>query len=59
MSRRLLRGVFVVPAAIALIGLAGLILGLLGSGAFDWFAWAGLAIPLLAIAWAWAISAPE
>jgi hypothetical protein len=59
MSRRPPRNVFVAPAAIALIGLAGLIVGLLGSGVFDWFAWAGLATPLLAIGWAWRISTPE
>jgi hypothetical protein len=59
MSRRPLRDVFVAPAAIALTGLTGLVAGLLGTGAFDWFAWAGLATPLLAIGWAWAVSAPE
>lgn len=39
------------PIAIAVLSAAGLVGGLLGDGAWDWFAWIGLGVPALAAAW--------
>lgn len=45
--------VFGIPAAIAAASVAGLIAGLNGDNAYDLLAWAGLACPIAATAWAW------
>jgi hypothetical protein len=47
-----MKRIFAWPGAIALLSLIGLIAGLVGDGAMDLLAWAGLAAPVLAIAWA-------
>jgi hypothetical protein len=55
MSRRPRRGAlrtFAIPAAIAALTLTGLIAGLLGDGVWDVIAWAGLAVPLVAMGYA-------
>ncbi|GGD57978.1 hypothetical protein GRI62_01800 [Erythrobacter arachoides] len=46
--------VFAVPAALLLATLAGLVIGLTGSGARDVLAWVLVALPLFALAIAWA-----
>ena len=51
--RRSLAAIFALPALIAVASLVGLVAGLAGEGAADFLAWAGLAIPLLALGWAW------
>lgn len=43
---------FGLPAFIALLSLAGLVLALTGEGWRDALSWAALSAPLLAIAWA-------
>ncbi|USU04040.1 hypothetical protein NF700_11765 [Sphingomonadaceae bacterium OTU29MARTA1] len=48
MTRR--GGTFGIPVALAAISLIALIAGLLGDGAVDWIAWAGLTLPLALIA---------
>ncbi len=45
---------FGAPAAIAAASVVGLVAALVGDGAYDWISWIGLAVPLAAIAWAWA-----
>ena len=46
------RSTFTLPALIALLSLAGLVLALTGEGWRDGLSWAALSAPLLAIAWA-------
>ena len=41
------------PVLIALASLIGLVVGLVGDGAFDALGWIGLLSVLLAIGWAW------
>ncbi len=43
--------VFGWPAALAVISGSGLVLALLGDGAWDWIAWPAVAAPLAAAAW--------
>ena len=51
-GRRSLGAVFAMPAAIAATSLFGLIIALTGDGLRDLLAWATLAIPIAAFAWA-------
>ena len=51
--RRTLGAIFLLPLLIGLASLAGLISGLAGDGLADLVAWAGLAVPVIAILWAW------
>ncbi|MBP7704565.1 MAG: hypothetical protein KA105_04690 [Caulobacter sp.] len=44
--------IFGAPIAIAAFSLVGLVSALLGDGLRDWISWAGLAVPVLVIAWA-------
>lgn len=37
------------PAAIAVLSLAGLVVGLLGDSGYDFVAWIGLSVPVIAI----------
>jgi len=46
------RQVFAIPALVALATLLGLFSALLGDGMADALAWAGLAVPVAATAWA-------
>lgn len=46
------RSTFALPAVIALLSLAGLILALTGEGWRDRLSWAAIATPLLALSWA-------
>lgn len=48
----MIRSTFALPALIAAASLAGLIIALTGDGLRDAASWAGLATPLIAIAWA-------
>lgn len=50
-------GTFGIPIVVAVASLVALIAGLLGDGAFDVVAWAGLALPLAVIARALRIAA--
>jgi len=45
--------VFAVPMLLAVVTLAGLILGLAGDGTNDLFSWLLLALPIGALAFAW------
>jgi len=47
------RSTWTLPVAIALLSLAGLVLGLVGDGVFDALGWIGLLAALAAIGWAW------
>lgn len=51
-------GTFGIPIALAVASLVALIAGLLGDGAVDGVAWAGLALPLVAIVRALCIAKP-
>lgn len=51
-------GTFGIPIALAVASLVALIAGLLGDGVFDVVAWAGLALPLIAIVRAICIAKP-
>jgi len=51
-SRQSLRAIFAVPLAIAVLSTVGLIAALTGDGWRDGLSWAGLAVPVLAAAWA-------
>ena len=46
--------VFAVPLVLLLATLAGLVTGLTGDGTRDWLAWLLAALPLFALALAWA-----
>lgn len=51
--RRRRRGpaaVFAWPLAIGLVSCGGLAAGLMGEGGWDWLAWTGLAVPVVAAA---------
>ena len=48
----MIRSTFAIPTVIALLSLIGLVAALTGDGWRDAIAWVGLAIPLLAIGWA-------
>lgn len=49
------RSTFALPALVASVSLAGLILGLSGDGWRDGVSWAALSVPVFAILWAaWA-----
>lgn len=53
MSRaRPLPAIFAAPLAIAVLGIAGLVIALTGDGWRDVAAWAALLVPVLAVAWA-------
>jgi len=52
-QRRSLSAIFLIPVLIGLFSLVGLVSALTGDGLRDVLSWAGLAVPLLAIAWAW------
>lgn len=47
-----LRAIFAAPLAVALLSIAGLASALTGDGWRDALSWAGLAAPVLAVAWA-------
>ncbi|MFT3975511.1 MAG: hypothetical protein QM688_00105 [Sphingomonas bacterium] len=49
----MIRSTFAVPGLIALATIIGLVTALTGDGWRDAAAWAGLAIPLLAMVWAY------
>ena len=57
-KRRTARGsyahIFAIPLALLLATFGGLVAGLTGDEARDWIAWALTALPLLALAFAWA-----
>ena len=48
-----MRRVFLWPALIFAVSLSGLIAALIGDGAWDAMGWAGVALPVAAIAWGW------
>lgn len=50
--RRRLFSIFAMPLLLALASLAGLVVALTGDGWRDAAAWAALALPVLAVAWA-------
>lgn len=53
MKRRAsLRRIFAIPLAIALLSLLGLASALTGDGWRDALSWIGLAVPVLAVGWA-------
>ncbi|GAA5050159.1 hypothetical protein GCM10023208_08970 [Erythrobacter westpacificensis] len=52
--RASLATVFAVPTLLLVATIAGLVIGLNGDGLPDFLAWALLALPLLALAHAWA-----
>lgn len=51
-SRSNLRQVFAVPMLLAVLSVVGLVSALTGDGWRDGLAWIGLAVPVLAVAWA-------
>ena len=53
-KRASLAGVFAIPFALLAVTVAGLVIGLTGSGSRDFVSWALLALPLLVLALAWA-----
>ncbi|QAY76322.1 hypothetical protein [Sphingosinicella sp. BN140058] len=44
--------VFAIPIVLALLSLAGLVVGLIGDGLYDLVSWIALAAPIIAIGWA-------
>lgn len=48
----MIRSTFAVPAMLAALSLAGLIVALTGDGWQDLMSWAALSLPLFAIIWA-------
>lgn len=53
-KRRTLAQVFAVPLVLALASLTGLVIGLTGEGVPDLLSWLLLALPIAALAIAWA-----
>jgi len=51
-SRQSLRAIFAVPLAVALLSSVALVAALTGDGWRDALSWAGLAVPVLLVAWA-------
>lgn len=47
-ARRRASAIFAWPAAIGVASAAGLAAGLMGEAGWDWLAWTGLALPILA-----------
>ncbi|EQB07969.1 hypothetical protein [Novosphingobium lindaniclasticum] len=47
-----LRAIFAAPAGIGVLSSAALVLALTGDGWRDAISWAGLAVPVLTVAWA-------
>jgi hypothetical protein len=52
-GRRSLRQVFAAPAAMAVLGIVGLVSALIGDDVWDALSWGALAAPILAIAHFW------
>lgn len=53
MKRRFsMRAIFALPLAVAVLSTLGLVSALTGDGWRDVLSWAGLAAPVLAVAWA-------
>jgi hypothetical protein len=48
----MIRSTFALPAVLAVLSLAGLVVALTGEGWRDFASWTALSIPLLAVAWA-------
>ncbi|GLR78749.1 hypothetical protein HUE56_08095 (plasmid) [Azospirillum oryzae] len=48
-----LPAIFGIPAAIALVTTAGLVIALLDDGLVDALSWAALSVPILAAVWSW------
>lgn len=55
----MIRSTFAVPALLALLSLAGLVIALTGEGWRDILSWAALSAPLLAVIWAVARRSPR
>lgn len=51
-KRHRLREIFAVPALLAVLSTAGLIIALTGDGWRDAMAWVALGIPVIAVGWA-------
>jgi hypothetical protein len=51
-SRQSLRAIFAAPLAIAALSTVALVAALTGDGWRDALSWAGLAVPVLLVAWA-------
>lgn len=51
-SRQNLRAIFAAPIAIAALSTVGLVAALTGDGWRDALSWAGLAVPVVIVAWA-------
>ncbi|TXC70328.1 hypothetical protein FSB78_04750 [Sphingomonas ginsenosidivorax] len=51
-SRQSLRAIFAAPLVIAALTIVALIAALTGDGWRDALSWAGLAVPILTVAWA-------
>lgn len=49
----MIRSTFAIPSLIAITSVVGLVAALTGDGWRDVIAWVGLAIPILAVAWAY------
>lgn len=52
-SRHSPRAIFAAPLVICMLGVIGLVSALTGDGWRDVVSWAGLAAPVIAVAWAW------
>jgi len=48
----MIRSTFLVPTGVALVSTVGLVSALTGDGVRDVISWAGLAVPVAAVAWA-------
>lgn len=55
----MMRSTFALPAWIALLSLAGLVVALTGEGWRDIVSWAALSAPVLAVIWALARRSPR
>jgi len=49
-----MRRIFLVPAILFVASAAGLIVALIGDGAWNAAGWLGVGLPIAAIAWGWA-----